>query len=240
MPSLTMPADTNLHELVAAYALDALDDDDREAFEQHLGSCQRCADELAGLRETAAALAYATPSAPPPPELRDRILESARAERPNVVPLRPRWVTPALGAATAVAALVALGLGIWGVSISHSLDDERAARKQTEQTIASIADADAVRRALSGAQGSLVVSQSGKASLVVCSLGKAPAGKTYEAWVIAGGTPVRAATFEGGRVCSVVPLTHMVSPDATVAVTVEQDGGVDKPTSTPIIQSMPA
>ena len=46
-----------LHELAAGYALDALDDDERAAFEQHLAECEQCAADVRGFRETAALLA---------------------------------------------------------------------------------------------------------------------------------------------------------------------------------------
>jgi hypothetical protein len=52
---------------VAAYALDALEELDRKRFERHLSGCARCRDELPGLHEAAAALAFAVPSAEPPP-----------------------------------------------------------------------------------------------------------------------------------------------------------------------------
>jgi anti-sigma factor RsiW len=230
--------DTDLHELVAAYALDALDDDEREAFERHLGTCEQCADELAGLRETAASLAYATPSAPPPPALRERILDSARAERTNVVPLvRRRWAVPALGTATAVAALVALGLGIWNVSLSRSLDDKTAALRATEDALKIVGDANAARQDLSGADGSLVVARSRAGALVVCGLRSAPKGKTYEAWVIAGKRASPAGVFEGGSSCIAVPLTRSIPRGTVFGVTVERDGGVDAPTQAPFITS---
>src|SRR5581483_8331611 len=108
----------DVHELTAAYALDALDDDDRARFEAHLPQCERCRSELAGLAETAGALALAAPPAAPPEALRARILDAAAAERENVVPLRPRgWLTGGLAAATAVAACAAIGLGIWGATL---------------------------------------------------------------------------------------------------------------------------
>ena len=67
------------HTNVAPYALDALDPQDEREFEQHLASCERCRDELAALRETAADLAYGAAGPAPPPELKLRILESAKA-----------------------------------------------------------------------------------------------------------------------------------------------------------------
>jgi anti-sigma factor RsiW len=220
--------DTDLHELVAAYALDALDDDEREAFERHLGTCERCPEELAGLRETAASLAYATPTAPPPPALRERILDQARAERPKVVPLRRRWTAPALGTVAAVAAVVAIGLGIWNVSLSKSLDDKDAKLRAAPRVVG-----------LSGANGSLVVARSGSGALVVCGLPQAPAGKTYEAWVIADKRATPAGLFDGGERCAAVPLRTPVPRDGVVGVTVERDGGVDTPTQTPFITSEP-
>jgi anti-sigma-K factor RskA len=234
--------DTEIHDLAAAYALDAVDDDERMAFERHLETCERCRAELASLRETAASLAYAAPPAAPPPELRERILDTARQERPNVVPLRPRRsrTTVALGAATAIAAGVAIALGVWNVSLHNSLDTERSARAATERALVVVGDTAAARHDLSGASGQLVVASSGKAALVLCNLGQAPAGKTYQAWVLSGDKPVSAGVFDSDSGCVAVPLDASVPADTGVAVTVEPDGGSGEPSSTPIFQSMPA
>ena len=55
-------SDQELHTLTGAYATDALDADERGAFEQHLESCGSCRLEVAELRATAARLAVATSS----------------------------------------------------------------------------------------------------------------------------------------------------------------------------------
>ncbi|MGH3282625.1 MAG: zf-HC2 domain-containing protein, partial [Trebonia sp.] len=55
-----------LHLLTGAYAADALPPAEAAAFERHLRRCHACADEVRGLRETAARLALATAIAPPP------------------------------------------------------------------------------------------------------------------------------------------------------------------------------
>ena len=80
----------DLHELSALYALDVLSGDERARFEQHLDECERCRAEIDGLRDAATSLAFAVDGPPPPAELRARILDAARAEGQNVVPLRPR------------------------------------------------------------------------------------------------------------------------------------------------------
>ena len=69
-----------LHLLTGGYALDALPDDERAEFEQHLARCPSCAEEAAGLRETAARLAMAT-AVSPPPGLRARVLTAALRTR---------------------------------------------------------------------------------------------------------------------------------------------------------------
>ena len=66
------------HELIAPYALDALDEREREEFEAHLRSCDRCRAELPALREAAAAMSFAADAPAPPDRLRGRILDAAR------------------------------------------------------------------------------------------------------------------------------------------------------------------
>ncbi|MEX2210550.1 MAG: anti-sigma factor [Gaiellaceae bacterium] len=219
---------TDLHELSAAYALDALDADDRRAFEAHLGGCERCRNDLADFSYTAGLLAYGTPSTAPPASLRARVLDEVRRERQVVVPLRrPRFV---LGAATGLAAAAAVALAFWVVSLSGELDRSRAA-------LDVLADPAARSIELEGAAGRLVVDAEGQAALVVRDLAAAPAGKTYEVWVIQGDAPRRAGLFEGRAARDLVLLDRPVPDDAVVAVTLEQDGGVDAPTGAPLFSA---
>jgi anti-sigma-K factor RskA len=51
-----MTTNEDLHELLAAYALDALDADERRAFEEHLAGCEPCRADLAQLTGTVGAL----------------------------------------------------------------------------------------------------------------------------------------------------------------------------------------
>jgi hypothetical protein len=171
-------------------------------------------------------LAYGVESPIPPPELRSRILEAARAERSNIVPIR-RKLPAAIGAVAAVAATVAIGLGLWAASISDDLDRERS-------VVAILADPQAKSIPLEGADGRVVVTDSGDAALVVSGLAAAPKGKTYEIWVVEDGRTLPAGVFQAKRERDVVRLTRPVPPGSGVAVTVEDDGGTDAPTSDPI------
>jgi anti-sigma-K factor RskA len=87
-------------------------------------------------------------------------------------------------------------------------------------------------------RGRLVVAPGGQAVMVVDGLAAAPSGKTYEVWVIRGTTPRRAGLFAGGG-RSVVAVDGTVPQDAVVAVTLERSGGVDAPTTTPLVASQP-
>jgi anti-sigma-K factor RskA len=207
-----------IHELSAAYALNALDGDDQRRFEEHLAECADCREDVASFQEAAATLAYDVEAPAPPSALQERILEQARNERPsNVLAFRPRrWTVRVATAAAAVAACAALAFGLWAASLNNELD-ERA------EVIA-----------LNGADGSLLLESSGEAILLVEGLGRAPSGKTFQIWVIEDGAPRSAGLFPGAPDRSFVPLTEQVPEGAVVAVTLEQAGGVRKPTGKPL------
>lgn len=216
----------DVHTLVGPYALDALDEGEGRQFEEHLALCERCRQELAGLREAAASLAYGAPRAVPPPELKERILAQARAERPNVVPLRRRrnWAVP-LGAAAAVAACAAVVLGIWAVSLENSMDP-----------LESVLTKPGARLVSMGKAGSVAVAPDGTAVLAL-AVPHAPSGKTYEAWVIQGAEAKPAGLFPGSAGTSIVRINRPVTTGMVVAITLEHAGGAAKPTTKPLAAS---
>ena len=71
----------DIHGLSGAYAVDAVDDDERAAFEAHLAQCAECQAEVASLREAAAGLAPLNETAPPA-SLRSAVLSGITAVRP--------------------------------------------------------------------------------------------------------------------------------------------------------------
>ena len=212
-----MEAAATAHDLLPAYALNALDERDRRNFEAHLESCERCRDELGSLEDAASALAFDAPPAEPAPELRERLLERAREERApaTVVPLR-RYGLPAI-AAVAVAAAVALA--VWGVSLNGSLNRERDARDAREAALAVLSDPTARYVRIRGEEGVLAVTRDGRAALALARLGKAPSGRTYEAWVIRGKAPQAAGLFAGDDgSATLVALARRVPDGAMIPV----------------------
>jgi anti-sigma-K factor RskA len=214
----------DVHELTAGYALDALDPPERARYEEHLATCERCRTDLQGFWRVSGALAHAAGGPTPPASLRARILEQARSERPNVVPLRRRIATPVLASAAAVAAVVAVALGVWSLGLSSDLDD-------ANEALAVLGDPNARVQTTADGEANLVVTPTGQAALVVRMLAPAPRGKDYEIWVFEDGVPQRAGLFEEPGVAM---LSRRVAAGQTVAVTLEADGGVDAPTGDPL------
>ena len=214
----------DVHELTAGYALDALDPGEHARYEEHLASCEPCREELQSFWSVSGSLAQAAGGPAPPAALRERILEQARSERTNVVPLQRRHVPRALSAVAAIAAVAAIGLGIWATSLSRDLG-------RAEDQIAILEDPNARTVATAGGEADLVVTPAGEAALVVRKLAPAPKGKDYEIWVFENGVPKAAGIFEEPGVAM---LSRRVEPGQTVAVTLEPDGGVDAPTGAPL------
>lgn len=140
--------------------------------------------------------------------------------------------------ATAVG-VAAIGLGAWAVILGVN-DDSASPASAVEldgvQEVVSLLSRPSTERIpLQGSQGRiiLVVGARGYGVLVLDGLSPAPAGKSYQAWVIKPNAqaPESAAIFSGGDV--VVPLTTPVPPGAAVAITLERAGGAAAPTQTP-------
>ena len=232
--------ETGIHELTAGYALDALDPEERRLYEAHLAECARCREELTSFWQGTEALAVAASGPTPSPELRGRILASVQAEPQAVVPLEPlrrRRAIPVLGAAAAIAAVVALAVGLWASRLSGDLDDARAALERERAASAVLADPAARQVSLEAGDGRLVVGEDGRAVLVLDGLEPAPSGKTYEMWIIEGKDAHPAGLFPGQDGLDVAILDGTVEHGDVVAVTVEDAAGVTVPTSAPIVAS---
>lgn len=218
-----------VHDLTAAYALDALDPDERERYEAHLGRCERCREQLAAFEPALAALPYGVDAPVPPPALRDRILAAARSD--NVRPFRRRRWPVVATAASLAAAAAAL---VWAVSLSQTLSHMRSERNAQADAVQVLADPTASTRVLRGASGVVGVDAQRRAVIVFRGLARAPKGKTYEAWVMqTGKAPIPAGTFGGGDATTVVRLPVRVPRGAVVGATVERAGGVNAPTTAP-------
>lgn len=233
--------DAEAHELIAGYALHALDEADQARAKELLATSEEAREELRSLTEVASALATAAAGPTPRPELRQRILEGARAKGQNVVSLEERRrsrLVPVLGAAAALAACAALAVGLWGASVSSDLDDARDALDR-ERAAAAVLAQPVSESSLTGNTGRLVVGDDGRAVLVLSSPPPVPAGKTYQMWVIDDGKPVSGGLFAPDDGTLAIPVDGRVAEGSVVAVTVEDGDGAESPSGEPVIASEP-
>jgi anti-sigma factor RsiW len=238
----------DLHTLVGAFALDALDPVERDAFESHLVSCDTCQLEAAELTATAARLgsvAELQPSA----AMRARVLDAvARTpqQRPNVVPLHEhrssRWTSRGLLAAAAVLAVVGAGVGIDQYQENQKLESIQEAQAKEEALIADVLAADDKvaygSETGDGLHLSVVASREIDAAVVSLSdLPALPEGRNYQVWRFVDGKPQSAGVMDAGDISR--DTATMLMDDAAdaeaVAVTEEPAGGSEQPTSDPLV-----
>ncbi|MCS0605843.1 anti-sigma factor [Streptomyces sp. LP11] len=235
--------------MTGAYALHALADDERAAFERHLAGCEPCAQETAELSATAARLGLAA-TVTPASAMRERVLRrvsSVRQEPPGVsTAVRAgrsgtrgrslsRW---ALAACLAAAAALG-GTTVWQHQRAEdALSRSRSAERATDGIAAVLAAPDArTRTAALGddATGTVVVSRKrDRAVFVVAGMARPGAGKVYQLWFDDGGTMRSAGLMDPGRTDQAVLLGGAVDGASGMGVTVEPAGGSTKPTSAPL------
>jgi anti-sigma-K factor RskA len=229
---------TDIHALAGAYALDALDDLERAAFERHLASCESCRDETDEFRATAARLADSTWSVPPP-RLRGDVLAAIGRTRqlPPASATRPRSPRPAwLRWVAAAAAAVVLAGGVFAVQ-------EQRVRDEREVAATAAAQNARVRQILAapdlyvrtgpvagGGKVTVATSVSLDAGVVLMGATSAPPnGRVYELWTIRGQTPAKAAVLPLGQTTA-VQVVEGLPGSAAVGVSAEPAGGSPTPT----------
>ncbi len=218
----------DVHGLVGAYLLHALEPGERAEVEAHLAVCQDCREEVDSLRAATAALAGQVAEAPPA-TLRARVLRTA-SETPQLPPVvaairRRRRLA---GIAAAAAALV-IGAGVTvGVVVQ---DDDPPATTAAEVMSAP----DARMHKEETADGELMVAMSHEMRMVAVDTARLsrPDGMTYQVWwhTDAG---MESAVVLDEKMSVAVPVE-----DGDLMVTMEPMGGSDQPSERVLFQ-MPA
>lgn len=240
---------TDLHRLTGAHALDALSDDEGEAFERHLAECEACAQETAELRETAARLGLAV-AVRPAPELRARVLRrigTVRQETPGTPgPVRSVRSGPRARAlsrwalAACLAAVAALGgTAVWQHQQAQDAREQaRRAVQVADEIAAVLAAPDARTRAAAltgGATGTVTVSHSrDRAVFAVSGMAAPPNGRVYQLWFDDDGAMRSAGLMAPGHSEQTVLLKGAVDGASGMGITVEPDGGSEHPTTAPV------
>lgn len=234
--------------LLGAYAADALTDEEAASFSAHIAECAEHAGKAAELRAAAVLLASSVEPLEPPDALRGRLLDAiarepqdspeapvpsiadaTRRREARMASRRSSWFTPNAWTAIAAAiAIIAIGAGVWALSIAGGSDADEFASSAT--AFRDLTDEDGER------VGTLVYFEDdGQAVVFIENLPEAGDGKSYQMWAVEGGTPVSLAVMDegtAGEVVSVVPVD--ASSVDSLAITVEPAGGSDQPTAAPV------
>ena len=217
------PVDDHTEEfeqLAGLQALEVLEGEDLQRFEQHAAHCERCRLMVQLDRE---ALALAAPEMDPSPDFKARLMQRAAQElAAEPIPLRPREVPPNLVPfrrrapwASAIAAVLVLGIVTAG---GYAYEN---------QVIASYALQGSV-----GGSAVVNVRRNGSTELDMSGVQDPPAGYLYEAWLIPPNSqPIPVGTTSRGD--AKLPIDR-VGNGTTVAITQER-GRVDAPTGAPLM-----
>ena len=232
----------DIDELLGAYALDAVDDDERNRVEDYLAINPKAAEEVRQHREVATMLAFtgmdapegiwskieneieATAPAPGPELAKVFAMERRESAAPVATDHRSRRTqTWLLGAAAALALLVA------GAVLVAGIRPESGGDPLSDALAAAEADRDSIRTELvadgSDAVAVGVIDQDGHGYLDATALPQLGADQTYQLWgVIAENGDVVSLGILGSQ-----PELETFSVDSAVAalaVTIEQSPGV--------------
>ncbi len=231
---------SDLYALAGAYVLDALDDDERQMFEAFMATSPEARAEVESLREVAALLGTAAVETPPEglkAAVMDRIdavrqdrpvvaIDEARSVRRQSGPATREWVTNLSRGAAAVAAVIAVGLGVALAQLSARVDEIQATGTQVAAVVAAD-DAQRVSHDLAsgGHLSALISPQHGTAVVVGDGLAALDEDRMYVLWAIADGVPVPAGELRDGQ-----PSTVAASTLDSIGLTVEPRGPLTLPT----------
>jgi hypothetical protein len=237
----------DIQELLGAFALDAVDDDERDVIEGHLAGCPRCRAEVESHRETAALLAHSGERAPEgvwnriaealdeaPPALDLARIAVKRA--PRSIPLRVAAATMAVAAAITLFLGVALGRSDDGLGRFDKALDAMEKATLTNAAQVAMANSDAEQIQLTSATGKLMAQlvrlPDGTGYLIPTNLGRPPAGRVYQLWAVRQDAKISLGVL--GATPEVAAF-RMTGPVLAFAVTEEQDGGVGTTENQPLM-----
>ncbi|MEQ8841639.1 MAG: anti-sigma factor [Acidimicrobiales bacterium] len=229
---------SDLHHLAGAYALDALEPDERAAFEAHYPGCDICRDDVVDYRETASLLASATAAAVPA-GVRGRVMAEISATR-QISPVLPDRVvdlaerrrdrTRRAGMLAAVAAAIVAIVGFASVLRTDGGNDLEAVFEAPDAVVASMQGDDGLIQVVWSAERDQVV-------LVGSDVPAVGADQAYALWFLLDDGVAPAGLFspdESGTVRSLIDVDDLAGNG--FGVTIEPASGSDQPTS-PVIYS---
>lgn len=234
----------DVHMLTGAYALDAVTDLERAAFDRHLPECAMCEQEVREFRETAACLGEAV-SLEPGSSLRNQVMTQISAT-PQLAPVvtdvrlprsrsSRRWAKRAgIGILTAAAAAAVV---FGGVNLGQqSSPEQNQAQGVPGSSVLSAADAVTLTgHSAAGGEATAVVSRSqGQFVLKIRDLPALDHAHTYQAWLIGPRGPQSAGLLHAGSRTGVL-AGDLPTDTSRIAITTEPGAGSPQPTTSRVV-----
>ena len=243
-----------IKDLLDAYALGAVDQDEAYRLEGHVADCLDCWEELNKSRRTAALLSLSVPIRPASDQLRRRIMaraqtDDARAERRSLLPrLRPTWrsAVGALGVAAVGSLFFASLLQVQVTDlrgdkneITQQLTAASTELEQQRQIVAVLSASDSEKIPMnsaalrSEAESVYNWSRDSAAGFIVCNNFPAlPPAQVYQVWFTTTGRIEPVATFvphaDGG--CQIpMDMTRVDWRPEGIGISIEPEGGSSRP-----------
>jgi len=224
-------------ELMPAYALDCLEDDEMFRVAEHLAGCPACRARLADYQAVVDQLALAAPDATPSPGLKQRLMAraqpaSARAVQASAVPWRQR-----------LAVFMQRAMPVWGVAslvlvlalaVSNLMLWQRVNQPAAMRTVALHGTGAAPK-----AMGILVISADGQeGALIVDGLPPLDEAHQYQIWLIEDGQRVSGGVFSvkaDGYGMLWVSAPWPLTSYKALGITIEPAGGSPGPTGDKVL-----
>jgi anti-sigma-K factor RskA len=246
--------EAEIESLLGAYALDAVDDDERAEVEAHLATCPRCRAEVAAHREVAALMANGAVAAPE--GLWDRIAEELSPELPASAPgaadllahlprparakrRHPRAFAGGLVLAAAVLVVVAL-LSLRVSNLTQQLHSTKTAvgiSAAVDSVLAHQHRTITLTSADRSEDATVVIGTDNEGYWIRSNLDRLPSSETYQLWTIVRGKVIVSLGVLGPdpKAASAFRLAPAMG---RLMVTVEPEGGTPGPTTPAVVSAV--
>ena len=234
-----MTVEEHVFDLLAAYSLGCLDEEETLMVSKHLENCKVCQGELVSYQSVTNRLGLAAPGSIPPPELKQKVIKNLPSSQKVISQPtgRSRWgLLTRFGAVTfgAIGLVVIFALAFSNIYLWRQVNQLRMSPAQ-DFKIVSLSSTDFAPQA----SGMLVISADGEhGTLIFDKLPQLDSGHQYQLWLIKDGKRTSVGVFsvgEGGYgslwVESKIPLADY----SGFGITIEPQGGSPGPTGEKVL-----
>lgn len=230
----------HVFDLLPAYSLGCLDEEESMLVLRHLESCKVCQGELESYQSVTDRLGFAAHGGTPPPELKQKILKNLPSSQKQISQPKERssWGRLAgFGALSfgLVGLVIICALAFSNIFLWQQVNHLRGALPAQDFQIVSLSSTDFAPEA----SGILVISANGKhGTLVVNELPQLDPEQQYQLWLIKDGKRTSGGVFSVGEdgygslwVGSKTPLADY----SGFGITIEPEGGSPGPTGEKVL-----